>query len=75
MGINHSEFLYPRYQYQGQFKPNDMVFNANLQEFAQRVNYTCNLQTGGKLSPLEAYTRIESLWQELKHSKQELGIS
>lgn len=68
------DFLYPHYPYQGEAKPGNIVFNANLQEFAQRVNYICNLETGGKISTEEAYEEIKALWQQLKSSHQSLGI-
>jgi hypothetical protein len=42
---NLSSFLYPESNYYGQFKPEYLVFNANLQEFSQRVNCICHLQT------------------------------
>ncbi|MFH7026024.1 MAG: hypothetical protein ACHBN1_11605 [Heteroscytonema crispum UTEX LB 1556] len=67
-------FLYPRSRYYGQFKPENVIFNANLQEFAQKVGYITNLETSGKLSPEEAYSQIKALWKELKRSKKELGI-
>lgn len=65
-------FLYPRARYYGDFKPENLAFNANLQEFAQRVAYICNLETGGKLAPEEAYLEIRRLWKQLKRSKAEL---
>ncbi|MDF5712577.1 MAG: hypothetical protein PUP93_01510 [Rhizonema sp. NSF051] len=68
------DFLYPRNRYYGQVKPENLVFNANLQEFAQRVSYICNLETSGKLPPEEAYEQVKSLWKQLKQSKQELKI-
>lgn len=68
------DFLYPRSRYYGRVKPENLVFNANLQEFAQRVNYICNLETAGKLSPDEAYTEIKNLWKQLKRTKKQLGI-
>ncbi|MCW5316864.1 hypothetical protein GTQ43_24510 [Nostoc sp. KVJ3] len=68
------DFLYPRSSYYGQLKPEYLVFNANLQEFSQRVSYICNLQTSGKLSPEEAYKEIHILWKQLKHTKKSLGI-
>ncbi|MBW4612404.1 MAG: hypothetical protein KME21_03840 [Desmonostoc vinosum HA7617-LM4] len=71
---NLSDFLYPQSSYYGQFKPEYLVFNANLQEFSQRVSHISNLQTNGKLSPQEAYTHIKMLWKDLKRSKKELGI-
>lgn len=71
---NSSEFLYPHSSYHGEVKPENLVFNANLQEFAQRVSYICNLETAGKLSPQESYKQIKALWKELKQSKKQLGI-
>ena len=52
------KFLYPRSSYQGKIQPENLVFNANLQEFAHKISYICNLETGGKLPPDEAYKRI-----------------
>ncbi|HBB35001.1 MAG TPA: hypothetical protein DDZ80_00310 [Cyanobacteria bacterium UBA8803] len=72
--LDRSDFLYPRSRYYGQVKPENLVFNANLQEFAQKVSYICNLETGGKLSPEVAYEQIKELWNELRHSKKELRI-
>lgn len=72
--VDRSEFLYPRRRYYGQVKPENLVFDANLQEFAQRVGYICNLETAGKLSPEESYEQIRALWKQLKRSKKQLGI-
>lgn len=71
---NSRDFLYPYSRYRGQVKPENLVFNANLQEFAQRISYICNLETGGKISPEEAYQQIKMLYKRLKHSKKQLGI-
>lgn len=71
---DRDEFIFPRNRYYGDFKPENVVFNANLQEFAQRVNYICNLETSGKLPPDEAYEAIKDLWKQLKASKRELNI-
>ncbi len=68
------EFLFPRNNYRGKVKPENLVFNSNLQEFAQKISYICNLETGGKVPPEEAYKQIKSLWKQLKRSKKELGI-
>ena len=68
------DFLYPRSRYNGDFTPENLVFNANLQEFAQRVSLICGLETGGKVSPDEAYHQIKGLWKQLKNSKKNLGI-
>ena len=72
--MEKDDFLYPRSRYYGQVKPENLVFNANLQEFAQRVTYICSLETSGKIPPEEAYKQIKALWQQLKQSKKELGI-
>ncbi|MDZ8053645.1 MAG: hypothetical protein RMX68_007695 [Aulosira sp. ZfuVER01] len=75
--INRKEldtFLYPHTRYYGSFKPESLTFNANLQEFAQKVGYISVLETAGKLSPEEAYSQIKELWKQLKQSKKELGI-
>lgn len=66
------QFLYPRARYYGDFKPENLAFNANLQEFAQRVAFVCGLETGGKISPDEAYEEIRQMWKQLKRSKSEL---
>lgn len=72
--VDKENFLYPRGRYYGQVKPENLVFNANLQEFAQRISYICNLETSGKIPPDQAYEQIKDLWQNLKRSKKELGI-
>ena len=72
--VDKSDFLYPRSRYYGQVKPENLVFNANLQEFAQRVGYICNLETSGKISPEESYRQIKVLWKQLKRAKKQLGI-
>ena len=69
-----SDFLYPHNRYHGKVKPENLVFNANLQEFAQRVGYITNLETSGKLSTEEAYEQVKALWKQLKQSKESLGI-
>ncbi|AFY49105.1 hypothetical protein Nos7524_3308 [Nostoc sp. PCC 7524] len=66
------DFLYPRNPYHGQFNAEYVAFNAHLQEFSQRVNYICSLQTGGKISPEEAYKQIHQLWKQLKQMKKSL---
>lgn len=71
---DRSDFLYPRSRYYGKVKPENLVFNANLQEFAQRVSYICNLETAGKLTPEESYENIHALWKQLKQTKKQLGV-
>ncbi|MBE9062737.1 hypothetical protein [cf. Phormidesmis sp. LEGE 11477] len=65
-------FVTPRSKYQGKFTPQNLAFNANLQEFAQRVSLICGLETGGKVSSAEAYKDIKKLWKNLKASKKNL---
>lgn len=71
---NRSNFLYPRGYYYGKFTPNNLVFNANLQEFAQRVSLVCALETGGRMSPEDAYQEVKRLYKQLKKSRKELEI-
>jgi hypothetical protein len=65
-----NKFLYPSGKYYGEFKPENLAFNANLQEFAQRVSYLCGLESNGKISSQDAYEEIKSFWQQLKRSRQ-----
>ncbi|NJL85146.1 MAG: hypothetical protein HC886_02905 [Leptolyngbyaceae cyanobacterium SM1_1_3] len=65
-------FFYPRSKYRGEFSPGNLAFNANLQEFAQRVAIICGLETGGKLDSTQAYDQIKGLWKQLKSSKKSL---
>lgn len=69
-----NSFFFPYSSYRGQVKPENLVFNANLQEFALRVSYVCNLETAGKIPPGEAYQQIKKLWKKLENSKEQLGI-
>lgn len=66
------KFLYPLSKYQGKFSPENLVFNANLQEFAHKVSFVCGLEANGKMSPLDAYEKIRELWDELKECKENL---
>ncbi len=72
--MEKDDFLYPRSRYYGQVKPENLVFNANLQEFAQRISFICGLETSGKISPEDAYEQIKALWKQLKRAKKELQI-
>lgn len=66
------KLFYPIGRYRGEFTPEHLAFNANLQEFAQRVSLICGLETGGKISTQDAYTQIKELWNQLRNSKKEL---
>lgn len=67
-----NNFINPRTPYHGEFTPQNLAFNANLQEFAQKVALICGLETGGKVTSKEAYDDIKKLWKELKASKKNL---
>ncbi|MEM8832510.1 MAG: hypothetical protein AAGE96_24705, partial [Cyanobacteria bacterium P01_G01_bin.19] len=58
-------FLHSQARYRGDFSPENLAFNANLQEFAQKTGYICALETNGKISSTEAYDRIKDLWRQL----------
>ena len=68
------DFLYPHSPYRGKVKPENVVFNANLQEFAQKVGYVCGLENNGKISGEEAFKEIKTLWKQLKNSKEQLKV-
>jgi len=70
-----NKFLYQKYDYRGKFTPENLVFNANLQELAAHVSYICDLETLGKLSAEDAYNQISELWQQLERSYVELGFN
>ena len=67
-----NQFLYPIGNYRGEFSPENLAFNANLQQFAQQVSYLCGLEANGKMSPEDTYDEIKKFWQQLKRSKKEL---
>lgn len=67
-------YLYQQNRYNGNFKPEHLIFNSNLQEFTQRISFICSLETAGKLTPEEAYQQIKGLWKDLKRTKKQLGI-
>ncbi|MFZ4556986.1 MAG: DUF7219 family protein [Pseudanabaena sp.] len=67
-----TKFLFPKSRYYGKFSPENLLFNANLQEFSHRVSIICALETGGKISAQEAFLQIAELWHQLEESKQNL---
>lgn len=72
--MNLNDFLYPYAPYWGDGPPNAVLFNANLQEFSQKVGYISALHQSGKLTSQDAYRRIHELWLALEHSQRNLGI-
>jgi hypothetical protein len=69
---NATKCLFPRSRYYGEFTPENLMFNANLQEFSHRVSIICGLETGGKISSQEAYLEVAELWQQLEQSQRNL---
>lgn len=69
---DRESFLYPIGNYYGDMSPEKLVFNANLQQFAQQVSYLCSLEANGKISPEDTYDEIKKFWHQLKRSKKEL---
>jgi len=65
-------FLYPQEKYRGEFTPQNLILNYNIQEFGQRVALICGLEANGKMSPVDAYNKIKDLWEKLDKSKQEI---
>lgn len=71
---SRDDMLFSRARYRGEVKPENLVFNANLQEFVQRISYLCNLETNGKISSKAAFEEIKILWQRLEASKEQLHV-
>jgi len=72
--MSHSEkFLYPQPSFRASSHPERVMFDANLQEFAQRVSYIAGLESGGKMSAEESYQAIQSLWKALATTRNQLG--
>ncbi len=72
--LSSSKLLYPKSHYYGDVKPENLVFDANLQDFAHRVGYISALAMNGKIPLEQAFSDIEMLWQQLEDSKTQLGI-
>jgi hypothetical protein len=54
------------------WSPQRLVFNQNLETFAERVGLIVGLQSNGKLSQEQAYAQIRQLWKSLRASKDSL---
>jgi hypothetical protein len=68
--VDHkNRFFYPKSPYRGRFTPQTLIFNANLQEFAQKVEYIAGLHSNGKLTTEEAYQQLQLMWKELQKSQ------
>ncbi|MBC7882611.1 MAG: hypothetical protein H7Y37_15040 [Anaerolineae bacterium] len=65
-------FLYPRSSYRGPSTPEALAFNRSLQDFTHHVSYICALETGGNLSPEEAFQGLESLWLQFERKRPQI---
>jgi len=65
-------FSRPSYRYRGKATPQNLAFDANLQEFSYRVGIICSLETNGKIAPQEAYQQVRTLWYQLEASQKAL---
>ena len=62
--INIEQFLDLHNPYDGEFTPENLVFNTNLQQLGQRISYWCDLETDGKITPEGAYEKIRRLCKQ-----------
>jgi hypothetical protein len=54
--------------------PPELLFDANLKEFAAKVGNLVGLESNGKLPPADAYRQIKSLFKQLRSTKHSLEI-
>ena len=69
----HFEFLYSPVSAQ-RFSLQNVMFNANLQEFAQAVEHIYQLIDRDEITSLEATKELERLYNQLQDSADALGI-
>jgi transcriptional regulator with AAA-type ATPase domain len=50
----------------------EFLMEANIREFGHTISLICALETGGKISPEEAFGLIKKTWQELKVTRKGL---
>lgn len=71
--MNKQDFINPKAAYHGEpYTPENLIFNANLQEFSAQVGLIVGLETGCKITAEESYKKIKQLWKQLKASKKSL---
>ena len=61
-------------QHRNDREPEEVIFDANLQEFATKVGFICALESNEKITAHEAYRRIKKLYKSLKKSRRGLQI-
>lgn len=74
-GRRSEHLLFPRARFTGEFTPENLAFDTNLQEFAQRVSCICSLENSGKITPNDAHQQIRALWKQLARSHKGLNIA
>ncbi|WP_416665860.1 DUF7219 family protein [Egbenema bharatensis] len=72
--VNKDRLLYLHNHCRDEFVPAHVIFNTSLQEFARRVEMICGLQAGGKITADAAYEQIHQLYQQLRKSREVLGV-
>lgn len=72
--VDKKTFLYPRNRYYGKFTPEELAFNANLQELAQKVGFISSLHCAGKLPTDQACQQLNNLWEEFSKALESLKI-
>lgn len=72
MDLKKEQFLNPLAPYRGELRPQTLIFNANLQEFAQKVGFISGLHTAGKITSADAQQRLSQLWSHLEASGVEM---
>jgi hypothetical protein len=68
--IEPMDLIWTLNPYHGTSKPENLVSNANLQEFAQQVSYIGGLEANGQISPEEVITQIEVWFEALERPQQ-----
>ncbi len=68
-------FIYPPSCYYGDGTPENINFNASIQELSQQIAYIGGLEASGEISSKKAYKKIRTLWKDFKKLKQKLRIS
>ncbi|NJK36004.1 MAG: hypothetical protein HC919_14290 [Oscillatoriales cyanobacterium SM2_2_1] len=61
-------------RFHGRFTPQNLVFDANLQDFAVRVGYISARENSGQLPAAEAFDQVRILWEQLSRSYELLEI-
>jgi hypothetical protein len=72
---NINALIYPPSCYLDGSRSENVIFNTELQGFAQEISYISGLEASGQISPKNAYKEVKLRWKELKKFKKKLKIS